>query len=364
MPDDGFAQPYIEALLTASTRNDVLDASIDAATEVLEADAAHVIDLNGDGVEVLTSTNPAVADRNAIPVATDLVGQLDLIGRSHVFDDLCDVRSVAAATPSEEVPDDRPRSLLVVPIDGVGHLVATDPTPASFSDADREWAERLADFVASLLEGGIDDGDTDDTRLERITTILSHDFTGPLTVVRGSLELAEETGDPAYFERAHKALDRIEHLVNGIERMAVADEAYPRKQPIEVRTVAEEVWPSIDHDGTTLEIRDSRTVFADEHALAQLLTNLLANAVEHGGETVAIDTIEDGFVVEDDGPGIDDDIREDLFTWGSTTDDGHKGIGLSIAEQIAAIHGWHIEAVNAADGGARFKITGVDTAEH
>lgn len=358
-------QEYITRLLNARTSEDVLTASVSVAREMLSADACHVIAVENGEVDVRASTDTEMAQRNTIPVATDIVSQLDLIGRSHVFDDVCDVRGVAAETTAQ--PHDtaaNPRSLLVVPVESVGLLLATDTTPAAFDDADRRWAEQLTTFIERLVESDrLDlDADTEATRLERIATILSHDFTGPLTVARGSLELAEETGDTAYFERAHKAIDRIEHLVDGIGRMAAADGEFPREELVELRHVVEEVWPSIEHADATLTYDGSRTLLADEHALAQLVMNLLSNAVEYGGPgvTITVGTLDDGFFIEDDGPGIEPALRADAFEWGHTTGDGHKGIGLSIAHQIASAHGWDIIVTEGDAGGARFEVTGVD----
>jgi signal transduction histidine kinase len=83
--------------------------------------------------------------------------------------------------------------------------------------------------------------------------------------------------------------------------------------------------------------------------------NLLRNSIEQGGEDVSIRSgpLEDGFYVEDDGPGIPADHRPRMFDHGFTTrPDGH-GYGLS----IAGAHGWDITVTSGEAGGARFKIT-------
>jgi len=82
---------------------------------------------------------------------------------------------------------------------------------------------------------------------------------------------------------------------------------------------------------------------------------------QQGGEmrqvTVTVGTLPDGFYIEDDGPGIPADEREDVFDAGySTTEDG-TGFGLSIVEEIADAHGWEIRAAEGSNGGVRFEIT-------
>ena len=86
--------------------------------------------------------------------------------------------------------------------------------------------------------------------------------------------------------------------------------------------------------------------------------------MEHGGEdvTVRIGELDGGFSVEDDGPGIPPEDREQIFDAGySTTRDG-TGFGLSIVQEIIEAHGWTVAVTEGADGGARFEITGVEDA--
>lgn len=349
-------------LLQAETDEELYEASLDAVTQVLDADSSQLVRVEDDELEVIASANTDSFDDESVPVATDIVGQLDLIGRSHIFGDIRDVRSVSASQAG--ITDDQlvPRSLLVVPIDSIGLLVAIDGSTDAFNETDQQWAEQLAQLIDGMLQSS-DSGDNDPevNRLNRIATILSHDFAGPLTVARGSLELAEETGEEDYFDRAYSALDQIEQLVEGIERLASAGESYPRPEMLELRSMAEEVWPAIDHGDATIEIRDSRKVLADEHALAQLLRNLFTNAIDHGanGVTIRIGALENGFYVEDNGPGIPEEDRELIFSWGYTNDDDHKGIGLSIVEQICDVHDWDISVTDSDLGGARFEI--IDT---
>lgn len=67
--------------------------------------------------------------------------------------------------------------------------------------------------------------------------------------------------------------------------------------------------------------------------------------------------MDDGFYVEDDGPGIPVTDYDMVFTHGySTTTDG-TGLGLAIVEAIADAHGWTAMATTSEDGGARFEFS-------
>jgi signal transduction histidine kinase len=90
----------------------------------------------------------------------------------------------------------------------------------------------------------------------------------------------------------------------------------------------------------------------------------MRNAVEHGGDdvTVAVGALNDGFYVEDDGAGISEADREDVFEPGYSTSEDGTGFGLSIGKRVADAHGWNVRVTDGSDGGARFEIIGVEFA--
>jgi signal transduction histidine kinase len=130
------------------------------------------------------------------------------------------------------------------------------------------------------------------------------------------------------------------------------------------------------------ENRESRSGEGGKHGsrllpaqFGQVLENLVRNAVEHGtpdspgeedepvgdtdsGLTVRVESLLDGFALEDDGVGFPVDRREALF--GDATGTGeHTGLDLHIVEQVVEAHGWAITATESDAGGARIEITGV-----
>ncbi|MEF8843552.1 MAG: HAMP domain-containing sensor histidine kinase [Haloarculaceae archaeon] len=154
-------------------------------------------------------------------------------------------------------------------------------------------------------------------------------------------------------------------------------------------------------DDATLRVETDRVVLADESRLRQLLENPVRNSVEHGstaprsraredsvehgstdsrakpddsvehastsgptrsGEGVAITVgdLEDGFYVEDDGPGIPADEREQVFEAGYSSSADGTGFGLKIVADVAEAHGGDVVATEGSDGGARFEIRGVE----
>ncbi len=107
----------------------------------------------------------------------------------------------------------------------------------------------------------------------------------------------------------------------------------------------------------------SATAKADENRLRQLFGNLFRNAIEHGGNdvTITVGDLDDGFYVADNGSGIPDEERDQVFEAGHTSAETGTGLGLSIVKEIADAHDWTVSATESSEGGARFEIIGVQS---
>jgi two-component system, NtrC family, nitrogen regulation sensor histidine kinase NtrY len=107
-----------------------------------------------------------------------------------------------------------------------------------------------------------------------------------------------------------------------------------------------------------------REIAVDSELLTHALINLLTNAIEAVSAVVQptvalrVESTEDAvvFAVRDNGPGIRDDERDQIFVPFHTTKPGGAGIGLSLARQIAIAHGGKLE-VQPTDPGCVFLLT-------
>lgn len=197
-------------------------------------------------------------------------------------------------------------------------------------------------------------------RLDQFASVVSHDLRNPLNVATLRLDLAMEECDSEHLDTVADAHDRMEELIESLLVLAREGETVTDREQVDLAAVATDCWAGVDVDDMTLAVDVDRTVRADESRLKQLFENLFCNAIDHGCETVRVGDLDDGFFVEDDGPGIPEDDREAVFEAGySTTTDG-LGFGLSIVKQMVESHGWEISITEGTDGGARFEITGLD----
>jgi PAS domain S-box-containing protein len=200
-------------------------------------------------------------------------------------------------------------------------------------------------------------------RLERFAEIASHDLRNPLNVAQGYLEMLRKGVDSEHAERIGDALDRMERLIDDTLTMARQGVTVDEPTAVELAALARESWDAVADDADSLEVGEDVTLKADEGRLRQVLENLFRNAIEHGGEgvTVRIGAIDqEGFYVEDGGPGIDPDQRDAVFEAGHTTSATGTGFGLAIVSEVVNAHGWSIAVTESDGGGARFEITGVD----
>jgi PAS domain S-box-containing protein len=198
-------------------------------------------------------------------------------------------------------------------------------------------------------------------RLEEFASVVSHDLRSPLNVVQGRVELARETGETEHLAAVERAADRMERLIGDLLTLARQGEGVGDREPVDVGVLARGCWGAVDTGLAVLQLDDPGTIEADPERLRGVFENLFRNAIEHGdGDddpvTVRVGRTDAGFFVEDDGPGIPENRREDVFDRGFTTSEDGTGFGLAIVADIVEAHGWTIEVTEGRDGGARFEI--------
>ena len=200
-------------------------------------------------------------------------------------------------------------------------------------------------------------------RLETFASVISHDLRNPLNVVTGSLELADASGGSEHIDRATRAAERMEDLIEQVLALAQQGRDIGDTRRIRLGAVVESAWATVEAPAADIRLESDATVYADPDRLREAFENLFRNAVEHGGDdvTVRAGAVENGFYIEDDGAGIPEERRESVFDRGYTTDGG-TGLGLPVVRSIVDAHGWSIRARDGVAGGARFEITDVEFA--
>lgn len=149
--------------------------------------------------------------------------------------------------------------------------------------------------------------------------------------------------------------ERLRLEIGGVVR-----EALERSRPVVMEAA---VAVEVEIDGPLPEM------VGDEQALRGAVENLIGNATKFGreGGWVGIRVTAEGergarISVADRGPGVDPDEREKLFEpfyrgrYARRSQIPGSGLGLSLAQEVAAAHGGHIEVRDGADGGMVFSL--------
>ena len=218
-------------------------------------------------------------------------------------------------------------------------------------------------------------------RLDKFASIVSHDLQTPITVADARLNLAMDECDSEHLPAIGNALERMENIVDATLTLAREGQVVDETESIELAAAAERWAEPVESDMTLRIEADSLTVAADRERLRRVMENLFSNAVEHGSAsnrpeadeavdhcgddvTVIIGELEDdnGFYVADDGPGIPDDVGDEILEPGHSLSPDGTGFGLAIVKEIIEAHGWEIDVTESAFGGARFELSGVDMA--
>ena len=210
-------------------------------------------------------------------------------------------------------------------------------------------------------------------RLERFASIVSHDLRNPLQVAQGRLGHVEAGETAEHLDAAVDALDRMEELVDDLLTLAREGQRVEATASVDVAEIARSAWRNVEAPASDLRVDASAAVTADDGRLTQLFENLFRNSVEHGqsqattdgatnghadpGVTVTVGDLPGGFYVADDGQGIPESERSDVFEAGYSTADEGTGFGLDIVREIVEAHGWTVTVAESDNGGARFEIT-------
>jgi PAS domain S-box-containing protein len=352
-------------LMTATTTEEVATRASETATRVLK------IPMNGihryDG-EVDALVPVAWADKTdnlldgsppALPAEDSLAGQVYRTGEAQ---NRADVRE-AGQTFNSETPF---RSEYILPLSEYGVFILSSPEADVFDATDKALAEVFAENVEAALDHveRRQHLQRERDRLDEFASIISHDLRNPLNVASGGLELAREECDSDYLDDVAQAHDRMDALIDDVLTLTREGKQVEDLEPVDLGDTIDGCWRNVETAEATLMNKTDQTIHTDPSRLKQLLENLFRNAVEHGDETVTVTVrdMDNGFSVADDGPGIIDDEREKVFDAGYSTTDEGTGFGLNIVQEIAEAHGWEISVTDSETGGARFEITGVETA--
>ncbi|MDP2317003.1 MAG: ATP-binding protein [Pseudomonadota bacterium] len=236
-------------------------------------------------------------------------------------------------------------------------LVALEPASRSRVAEARALAAAMGTMSARLRQ-----------RLRYISEFagnVSHEFKTPVSSLRGTIELLRDDDDmppeqrARFLENALADLDRLSRLVGGLLRLARAEEGGARS----VFSLDDVLGELVARHPTVTRAGMAARVDANREQIESALTNLVENALRHGGPDVHVrvegftDGAHTGVDVVDDGPGISPANLSKVFDRFFTTDraKGGTGLGLALVRAVAEAHGGRVD-VESAPGRTRFRL--------
>jgi signal transduction histidine kinase len=209
----------------------------------------------------------------------------------------------------------------------------------------------------------------------------SHELRTPLTAIRGQIEVLARSPNPSRADieetevRIATEISRMDRLVDDLLVLARSDEGSAhRAETIDPSRLIHEAVEGVAAGDREVRIGPvpAGTLHGDADRLAQVLRNLVRNAVEHTGDrgVLSVSSFAVGghlrVTVDDDGPGIPVAERELVFQRFHRTDSsrarrsGGSGLGLAIAQAVVDAHGGRIWAGASPAGGAQitFELPG------
>jgi signal transduction histidine kinase len=249
-----------------------------------------------------------------------------------------------------------------------GDLSARIPARGTNDEIDQLVASlnAMLDRIQLLMDG-----------LRQVTGDIAHDLRTPLGRLRQGLEDAREhassTGEYAVAtEEAIAEADTLLEIFSALLRIAQIEGGAQKSAFTDVdlselaRSIGEAYAPAAEDSQHTLDLKidDGVHLVGDRQLLAQMISNLIENALNHtpSGSSVRLEVAHTpvGFEVEvaDNGPGIPEGERERVFDRFYRLDRSRttagSGLGLALVKAIATLHGLTIRL---GDAGPGLKVT-------
>ncbi|UGA47177.1 HAMP domain-containing histidine kinase [Bradyrhizobium quebecense] len=209
----------------------------------------------------------------------------------------------------------------------------------------------------------LDDGYS---RHQRFVADAAHELRTPIAILNTRLEsLPSGPEKTRLLEDAARLATLAEQLLD-IQRFDQCRNPFGCVDLVAVaRNVAADLAPLAIAAGYELSLdtsADRVETIGDRAALERALTNLVQNAIQHGGRRGTI-TIHVGSAatidVTDEGDGIPKDERTRIFDpfYRLAPLDRGAGLGLNMVREIARLHGGHVSVLDGPTGGASFRLT-------
>lgn len=204
-----------------------------------------------------------------------------------------------------------------------------------------------------------------------MAAMLAHEVKNPLSGIRGAAQLLEQNADPEDHQLTRLICEEADRIVALVDRMEMFSDTQPMaREPVNIHVVLERVR-RLAENGFARKVQFIESydpslppVYGNRDLLIQAILNLVKNAAEavpaEGGEITLSTRYQQGVrlaipgsgsrvdlplavIIQDNGPGIPEDLQPHLFDPFVSTKAGGSGLGLALVAKIVGDHGGVIE---------------------
>ncbi|MEM6633110.1 MAG: tetratricopeptide repeat protein [Bacteroidota bacterium] len=218
--------------------------------------------------------------------------------------------------------------------------------------------------------------------LEQFSMALGHDLKQPLTTIKGYASLLDKTipkytpmemqNAATYLHSLQKGITRMEKRIENLLAYYRTGVKMKRQGDVDLNQVLEDVQndlhQAIEESRANIQVSDLPNVKGDPDLFAQLFQNLIANSIKYSKPQtppkIAIHPNKNGkfwkIAVQDNGIGIDEDSKHDVFALFNRVNVNNgvsgEGIGLATCKRIIELHGGEIDVNSSPEGGTTFTL--------
>jgi signal transduction histidine kinase len=211
-----------------------------------------------------------------------------------------------------------------------------------------------------------------EAELRSYADVVAHDLSEPIAGIELLVRLlerrAEEPPSAEVLRRLRESAARARDLIDGVLVYARAGELSVERVALGrlAADVAEDLRPSVEATGATLEIGELPEVEGDPRQLRRVLQNLVGNSLKFRGEApprIELSALSDRqewvVTVRDNGVGVDPGQASRIFEMfaRARSEAAGVGIGLAVCRRIIEAHGGRIWVEAADGGGSAFRFT-------
>lgn len=359
----GICAPVLWLIIISPLRRIALDAQA-LSSAIVENAGEGIVTINSRGQ--ILSFNPAAEvlfDHHAKSTLNSLI--TDLLPEIRL--DSTNIGEAVATNGKQRDGDYFPASVSIRRLDDNESsdlvLVIRDLTEAKRAEAERTAAVREQEALRAQQMA----------TLAQLATGVAHEIRNPLAAIKMLVQSSNSEDDES--SMSNEDLRIVENQIRRMEQSVNALLDFARPAPTERKLIAiKEIVPDVvrllegqaEKQSVLLRVEEGvseLTLNADRDQLQQLLLNLGLNALsmmtQGGTLTFAVKSKSPGRVcilVSDTGPGIPEDLTDEIFQPFFTTRKQGIGLGLNICKRIAEDHRGTLSAYNHPAGGAIFEL--------